>query len=167
MAQLDEGSLIFLLPDHILEEKIFAHSGNLKNLSLTCKYFHDIVSKSRCLMKRFQLNINENSFDQHDISAILESPRKYSRIEFSQWKCRESSYKRIVSHKTLYCRKIIKHFRDSITEIHFVGCELNRSQLIDTFEMLVNLVELSFNSTEFLSSAFSQYPDPENLELQI
>jgi hypothetical protein len=59
MDQQEEGSPIFLVPEVILEEKIFARCGNLKELSLTCQYFHDIISKSRLLMKRFQLKIEK------------------------------------------------------------------------------------------------------------
>jgi hypothetical protein len=87
MDQQEEGSPIFLVPEVILEEKIFACCGNLKELSLTCQYFHDIISKSRLLMKRFQLEIKENSYNHQVISTILASKRQYSRIEFSNLKC--------------------------------------------------------------------------------
>jgi hypothetical protein len=45
------------LPDHIWE-KTFSYSKNLKNLSRTCKYFNDLISKSDKLMS----NINAGCF---------------------------------------------------------------------------------------------------------
>jgi hypothetical protein len=163
MDQREEGSPIFLVPEVILEEKIFARCGNLNELSLTCQYFHDIISKSRLLMKRFQLKIEENSYNHQVISTILASKRQYSRIKFSQLRCCQHPYRRIVSVKSMYYRKIIKRFQDSITELSFYYCRLNRSLLLDTFTILGNLKELKFDYTKFsdvpgCGSSFKEFP---------
>jgi hypothetical protein len=163
MNQQEEGSPIFLVPEIILEENIFARCGNLKELSLTCQYFHDIISKSRLLMKRFQLKIKEDSYNHQVISTILASKRQYSRIEFSEMKCCENIYRRIISVKSMYYTKIIRRFKDSITELSFDHCRLNRSLLLDTFTILSNLKELKFDYTEFsdvpgCGSSFKKFP---------
>jgi hypothetical protein len=133
----EESSPIFLVPDVILEEKIFARSGNLKNLSLSCKYFHDLISKSQLLTKRFRLKIEEQP--EKDplpliVSTILKSKRNYSCVRFEKFNCSDSSY-----------LELIQHFKDSITDIWFWQCSLNWLALADLFKTVRGLEELNFS----------------------
>jgi hypothetical protein len=146
----EEESPIFLVPDIILEENIFARSGNLKNLSLTCKYFHDLISKSRQLMKRFELNIVGKSctdkvkrnYNQQNLSTILKSKRKYSRIGFYL----------IYSYDKRYSQ-LLHYFKDSITKIEFVNCGLKPFTLAETFKTVGGLEDFCFNFSSFSPTA--------------
>jgi hypothetical protein len=134
----DEGSPIFLVPEIILEEKIFAFSGNLKNLSLTCKYFNDLISNSQKLMKSFELKIEGKSFNaeeisnynQQDVSTILKSKRKYSWIGFHCIYSFDSKFS-----------EIVQHFKNSITKIEFFLCRLAPLTLVETFTTAGRLEE--------------------------
>ncbi len=136
---LVEGSPIFLVPEIILEEKIFAFSENLKNLMLTCKYFRDVIYNSRQLMKKFELKIlqqstgrNGGNYNEDDVSTMLASKRKYSRIALYLDQSFDSKY-----------LKLVQHLKDSLTKVTFHS-EFNLLALADTLAAGVQEVNFSY-----------------------
>ncbi len=145
----EEGSPIFLIPEIILEEKIFAFAGNLPNLALTCKYFNDLISNSRVLMKGFKLRIEEKPGKEPlsmMVPKVLKSKRKYSCFHFEKINCSDLIYS-----------ELIQRFKDSITVIWFWQCSLDSLTLADTYKAIGGLEELYlFYNTYSLSAAGSQ-----------
>jgi hypothetical protein len=94
-----EGSPIFLIPDHILE-KIFAYSGKLDSLMLTCKYFNDLISNSQKLMMKMPLSIDENSKIHSDekISVLLNSKKKHYYLTFFGIDDFGQNYSKVLQH---------------------------------------------------------------------
>lgn len=69
------------LPSNILNS-IFAMSGNIKNLSLTCRRFHELIAISEDLMDRLTLIwIESNNLE--NFHTLLHSSRRYRRLEIS------------------------------------------------------------------------------------
>jgi Leucine-rich repeat (LRR) protein len=130
------GSLSFTcLPDHIWE-MIFSYSLNLKNVVLTCKYFNDLISKSREVMSLMSLVLKDTIYNDHEnIAAILKSESKISCVKFQ-----------LVSAFGCQFYKVLDHFKKYIREVKFGNnVQLSPIVLIDLFEMLQNLEELDIN----------------------
>jgi hypothetical protein len=130
--EIEESLSFTCLPDHIWE-KIFGYSGSLEVLMLTCKYFNDLISKSRGLMERMPLVLEASKYNnQENIAAILTSERKVSSVII-----------RTVDLFGYKFYKILDHFKKYTKKITFkLGIYLSPIVFIDIFGMLQNLEEV-------------------------
>ncbi len=135
VEEIVEESLDFTcLPDHIWE-RIISFSKKFKNLMLTCKYFNDLISKSRKLMAMMTLVLDASRYNNEEhVSAILKSTRKFSSVSVEDVNVLGFNYYKILGHFTKYIREI--EFDDSI--------KLSSILLVDVFGMMPNLEKLNF-----------------------
>jgi hypothetical protein len=127
--EIEESLSFTCLPDHIWE-KTFSYSKNLKNLMLTCKYFNDLILKSRKLMGQVVLsfrNYHDKSNNRQKVTAILKSQRPITVVYVD-----EISYS---------AYQILDHFKKYIKEISF-SSPLLPDDLLDILEMMQNLEKI-------------------------
>jgi hypothetical protein len=143
--EIEESLCFTCLPDHIWE-KTFSYSGNLKNLMLSCKYFNDLIMKSRQCMAKMKLVLEDSkSKDQDNIAAIIKSERKISRV-----------YVRNVRVLDRIFLEILDHFKEHIKKIKFESrIKLSSVVLVDLLKTMHSLEKLYFRAYATLTDRHS------------
>lgn len=125
------------LPKELLIE-IFSYCKVLP-LTHVCKEFNEIISDSSCLMKKFNLLINEKT----NYQEVAQSRRKHQNILIKfNYKLEDSIL------------DVLKVFGEQIKHLELMRCILREKLFIEMMELLPNLQTLSIYST-YLKSDYT------------
>jgi hypothetical protein len=109
---------------------------DLKSISLVCKKFSDIVGSIPSLAGRFQLKLDGNQMTRDSMSTIVNSQRKYQKIQFEHF---ENSIKML---------RISEKFEDSLNCLDMSHCTLAESTIQEKLAACkkIDTLKMSWNS---------------------
>ncbi|KAG5678398.1 hypothetical protein PVAND_008075 [Polypedilum vanderplanki] len=154
-SQNDSQLSILNLYDHLLEKIfLFTNFNDIKNLTLTCSKFHNVIGTSVQIMKNFEIDWYTDSKDEDYEQALLESNRRYQILVIEG-----------INKKSQNLFKFITQQSSSLKHLEIYSSFLKLSDLIKIFKLVSkNLKIFALIDTIFEVDQDGPY-DLENLQL--